>query len=394
MTCRSTCPLLLVALLFLAPVGAFAQSLHASDGSQDPPKLWIAVNLWGLMGLPDGQPEWSLDEKLSRLKAAGGFDAVDRYVAPEPKSEAAVAELDAAAKKHGFRVGMHTHIDRLEQLDPAIALARKVGTPYVDVMTGPYYVGEEETVRLLRALTQRFKAEKIAMMLQTHRGLVTQDVLRTVSYTRQIPDLRFDLDLSHYVAAGELGDDFPPAATEAFDAIMARAGMLDGRVSNGEQVQIDIGPAGDTPHARRFAAVWKKAMAGWLKRAGKGDVLPFRIELGPPDYAIRDLSAARSRTAGPRPSSSGPSPSASSTRRCGRRAPGCPTGGRGNGSRAPPRRVSTSAGRLPVCSLRCCWLSPWPSSPLPPSGCSSSSSPSRAGTTIWPGGPTSSASTR
>ena len=31
-------------------------------------------------------------------------------------------------------------------------------------------------------------------------------------------------------------------------------------------------------------------MAGWLKRAGKGDVLPFRIELGPPDYAIRDLS--------------------------------------------------------------------------------------------------------
>ena len=290
MTCRSTCPLLLVALLFLAPVGAFAQSLHASDGSQDPPKLWIAVNLWGLMGLPDGQPEWSLDEKLSRLKAAGGFDAVDRYVAPEPKSEAAVAELDAAAKKHGFRVGMHTHIDRLEQLDPAIALARKVGTPYVDVMTGPYYVGEEETVRLLRALTQRFKAEKIAMMLQTHRGLVTQDVLRTVSYTRQIPDLRFDLDLSHYVAAGELGGDFPPAAVEAFDAIMARAGMLDGRVSNGEQVQIDIGPAGDTPHARRFAAVWKKAMAGWLKRAGKGDVLPFRIELGPPDYAIRDLS--------------------------------------------------------------------------------------------------------
>jgi sugar phosphate isomerase/epimerase len=128
-----------------------------------------------------------------------------------------VAELDAAAKKHGFRVGMHTHIDRLEQLDPAIALAKKVGTPYVDVMTGPYYVGEEETVRLLHALTQRFTAEKIAMMLQTHRGLVTQDVLRTVSYAKQIPDLRFDLDLSHYVAAGELGGDFPPAATEAFD---------------------------------------------------------------------------------------------------------------------------------------------------------------------------------
>jgi hypothetical protein len=145
-------------------------------------------------------------------------------------------------------------------------------------------------VRLLRALSQRFKAEKIAMMLQTHRGLVTQDVLRTVSYAKEIPDLRFALDLSHYVAAGELGGEFPPAAMDAFEVIMARAGMLDGRVSNGEQVQIDIGPTGDTPEARRFAAVWKKTMARWLKRAGKGDILPFRIELGPPDYAIRDLS--------------------------------------------------------------------------------------------------------
>jgi hypothetical protein len=64
--------------------------------------------------------------------------------------------------------------------------------------------------------------------------------------------------------------------------------MLDGRVSNGEQVQIDIGPSGDNPHARRFAALWKKVMGSWLKRARPGDVLPFRIELGPPNYAILD----------------------------------------------------------------------------------------------------------
>jgi hypothetical protein len=65
--------------------------------------------------------------------------------------------------------------------------------------------------------------------------------------------------------------------------------MLDGRVSNGEQVQIDVGPSADNLHARRFAALWKRVMVSWLKRAQPGDILPFRVELGPPDYAILDL---------------------------------------------------------------------------------------------------------
>jgi len=279
--------LVLLVLFLTAPFGR-TQNLHVNDGSGDRPKLWIAINVWGLEGLPPGGPEWSLEEKLERLKKAGGFDAVDRYTAADPKSDSAVAELDGLAKKYGFRVGMATSIDRLEQLDIAISLARKAGTPYVDVMTGPYSVPEAEAVRLIRAISDRFKAEKIALALQTHRGLVTQDLLRTVEYTRAVPDLRFDLDLSHYFVAGEIGEDLNAAALPAFEAILARAVMLDGRVSNGEQVQIDIGPSGDNPHARRFAALWKKVMVAWLQSASPGDILPFRIELGPPNYAILD----------------------------------------------------------------------------------------------------------
>jgi hypothetical protein len=279
--------ILAIVLLLSARLGR-AQNLHVNDGSGDPPKLWIAINVWGLERLPAGAPEWSLEEKLMRLGKAGGFDAVDRYIPADPKSESAVEELDGLAKKYGFRVGMATSIDRLDQLDIAISLAKKVGTPYVDVMTGPYTMPEAEAVRVIRAISDRFKSEKIALALQTHRGLVTQDLLRTVEYIQAIPDLRFDLDLSHYFVAGEIGEDLTAAALPAFETILARAVMLDGRVSNGEQVQIDIGPSGDNPHARRFAALWKKVMVAWLKRAKPGDILPFRIELGPPNYAILD----------------------------------------------------------------------------------------------------------
>jgi len=279
--------LTLLALLATAPL-LRAQNFHVNDGSDDPPKLWIAINVWGLEGLPAGGPEWSLEEKLLRLSKAGGFDVVDRYTAADPSSESLVAELDGLAKKYGFRVGMATSIDRLEQLDLAISLAKKAGTPYVDVMTAPYTMPEAEAIRLIRAISDRFQKEKIALALQTHRGLVTQDLLRTVEYTKAVPDLRFDLDLSHYFVAGEIGGDLTAEALPAFEAIIARAVMLDGRVSNGEQVQIDIGPTGDNPHARRFAALWKKVMVSWLERAKPGDVLPFRVELGPPSYAILD----------------------------------------------------------------------------------------------------------
>jgi hypothetical protein len=277
-------------LLLLLASPALAQNLHINDGSSDPPKLWIAINVWGLEKLPAGGTEWSLDEKLKRLREAGGFDVIDRYTPAETKSMALVEELDALTRKHGFKVGMATSIDRMEQLDTAIALAKKAGTPYVDVMTGPYTTTDADALRLMKAISERFHAEKITAAFQTHRGLVTQDLLRTVSYAKALPDIRFDLDLSHYFVAGEIGDDLSAASLAAFDVIIERAIMLDGRVSNGEQVQIDVGASADNPHAKRFAALWKRTMVSWLKRAKPGDVLPFRVELGPPGYAILDTN--------------------------------------------------------------------------------------------------------
>jgi hypothetical protein len=89
---------------------------------------------------------------------------------------------------------------------------------------------------------------------------VTQDLLRTIGYTQAIPDLRFDLDLSHYIVAGEIGGNLKPEADRQFERVMQRAAMLDGGVSNGEQVQVDMGSAADNPQTRVFADLWKRVM--------------------------------------------------------------------------------------------------------------------------------------
>jgi hypothetical protein len=151
-----------------------------------------------------------------------------------------------------------------------------------------YFLPEKEAETLLRALSDRCRAEGVAMVAQTHRGRVTQDLIRTVAYARAIPGLRFDLDLSHYFVAGEIGGTPGPEAMAHLEVLMDRAVMLDGRVSNGQQVQIDLGPGGEGEHTRLFASLWKRVMAAWLTTARRGDLFPFRVELGPPNYAIRD----------------------------------------------------------------------------------------------------------
>ena len=62
--------------------------------------------------------------------------------------------------------------------------------------------------------------------------------------------------------------------------------MLDGRVSNGEQVQVDLANPAYRADLDRVATLWKRVMLGWLRTARRGDVFPFRVELGPPGYAI------------------------------------------------------------------------------------------------------------
>lgn len=289
----------LIAGLVLAPelkVGptlwravAAAQSLNAHDGSDQPPRLWLVQNLWGFRQWPAPDQEWSVDEQLEKLRQSG-FDAFDVALPEDAAEPGVIAHWRGLAAKYGLGVGVQAFPQRADDLDTALPFIKGVEAPYVDLHVGNYFMAEREAEALLRALVERCKKEGIAMMTQTHRGRVTQDLLRTVRYAKAIPDLRFALDVSHYVVAGELTGELSPEARGAFDVLVERTAMLDGRVSNGEQVQIDIGSRGDTPHAKRFAALWKQAMIAWLQNAAPGDLFIFRVELGPPDYAIRDLS--------------------------------------------------------------------------------------------------------
>ena len=258
-------------------------SLNCRDGKDLPPRLVLVQNLWGLRAYPSGDQEWPEEKAVSEIKLAG-FDAFDVWGSGAKEED--LARWKRLSEQHGLGVGVEFGPARVEDADEGIAIAKRLGSVYLDAHVASYFTPEPEALALLRGLVERCRAREIGLVIQTHRGRVTQDLLRTVGYAKAIPELRFDLDLSHYVVAGELGAAWPPPAEAALGLLMERATMLDGRFSNGEQVQVDMLNPAYREHVDRITTAWKRVMLGWLRGARRGDVFPFRVELGPPGYAI------------------------------------------------------------------------------------------------------------
>ena len=281
LSCVLTVPIALVASV--APLRAGDGGLNCRDRKDAPPRLQLVQNVWGLRAYPSADEDWSEDRKLAEIKGAR-FDAFDVWVSGA--SEADLVRWTSLAEKHGLGVGVEFGPARVEDADAGIAAAKRLGSVYLDAHVASYFTPEAEAETLLRGLVERCRRADMPLVIQTHRGRVTQDLLRTVAYAQAIPELRFDLDFSHYLVAGEHTGALPAPAEAALAVLMERATMLDGRVSNGEQVQVDLLNPVYREYLDRVAALWKRVMLGWLRGARRGDVFPFRVELGPPGYAI------------------------------------------------------------------------------------------------------------
>jgi hypothetical protein len=275
----------LACLAAACPVAAASPAFNCRDGKDAPPRLQLVQNLWGLRAYPSADSEWPDEKKAQEIKAAG-FDAFDVWVGGAKEED--LARWKTLGEAHGLGIGVEFGPTKAEDAEPAIVAARRLSSVYLDAHVASYFTPEKEAEALLRGLVERCAKAGMPLVVQTHRGRVTQDLLRTVAYAKAIPDLRFDLDFSHYLVAGEMGGALSSEADAALGVLMERAAMLDGRVTNGEQVQVDISNRAYQGHVDRQAALWKRVMVGWLRTARRGDVFPFRVELGPPDYAILD----------------------------------------------------------------------------------------------------------
>ncbi|OCT15224.1 xylose isomerase [Paenibacillus pectinilyticus] len=250
-----------------------------NDGSLHPPRLDVQQAIWAMIGLGENGKEWSLEQKFEKI-AEAGFTGVS-YLLPSKE------EMDL----------WHRLLDRYKLSFSAIAFPTKP-QDLIDIMTAANdfgrvqyinsqvldsFVIDKEAVQLLDGLLKVSDEFQIPHFIETHRGTVTQDLIRTAGYVDTLPNLKLMIDLSHYVVAGEI-QGTNEKVEAFFDKILSRSAGMHARVSSGEQVQVDIGLDGDHPMLEHFTRWWRKGMGHWLKQAKPGDLFPFCTELGPPNF--------------------------------------------------------------------------------------------------------------
>ncbi|WP_054024584.1 sugar phosphate isomerase/epimerase family protein [Bacillus sp. FJAT-28004] len=254
---------------------------RVNDGSDCAPRLAVQQAWWAMSGLGENGREWSVEEKVEKI-AEAGFTGIVGFVPNPEETEVWQRLLEKNKLTFSGLAFPSTPADMAASLEAA---KRYGNVQYMSTQVMDSFIVDDKAVELFNEILAVSEQAAIPNFIETHRGTVTQDLIRTAGYVDQIQGLELIIDLSHYVVAGEMNGT-SPIAESYFEKLLTRTATIHARVSNGEQVQIDVGPNGEHPMVEHFKRWWLTGMRNWRNQAGPGDILPFVTELGPPHYAI------------------------------------------------------------------------------------------------------------
>lgn len=152
----------------------------------------------------------------------------------------------------------------------------------LNLQLGHAYLSLQEAVDLIGEVQRASDTYGIPLLLETHRGCLTQDLFRTSELLAACPETIMALDLSHYILAAETLSGSEELFHRYLAPVLARTALIHGRISNGQVIQVAANSVDD----ETFLTVWQRTMRLWLEDAPAGAVFIFEPELGPPPYAI------------------------------------------------------------------------------------------------------------
>ncbi|MEI6491486.1 MAG: hypothetical protein WCO94_02975 [Verrucomicrobiota bacterium] len=250
--------------------------LHMNDGSTEPPKLQVYLNLDNLVDLrPD--TIWPGLHGLARMErlAADGFQGVQITDDSLPVTGSPIP---------------HCGLDRINLPEEADAIAAKHearGDQCLTVHAGWGIEDDDEVFRLVEAILVASEKHRLPIFIETHRATITQDIWRTVQIAKQFPEIRFNGDFSHYYCGQEMVYGGLEMKLAFMAPIFDRVAFMHGRVASPGCMQMPVDDPGSRPSAAAgvvdyfadFRKIWTLAMRGFLKHAGPGDILIFAPEL-------------------------------------------------------------------------------------------------------------------
>ena len=249
--------------------------------------LRVYQSLWATELRRPGAPERPIAERFDRVRAAG-FDgmAIDLGALDIVSARALVPEFG----RTGLR-GLLTAFPRsIEELRPALHLAKDIGSPFVIVVGQVMPLAVHDMAEAIKAWMAISDQEGVPIQFETHRNCITNDLFSTLLLLDAIPDMRLSADLSHYVVDREMMQPISRDYQAYVGRILERSDSFQGRVANRCQVQLPLHFPQHRIWIETFLDWWRRGFASWQRRAARNEDCIFLCELGPRDYAITDAN--------------------------------------------------------------------------------------------------------
>lgn len=259
-----------------------AKALRISDKGNRPPRLRVAHTLWSLIKLPRDGPEWTLEEKFSRVKQAG-FEGIE--ISVEPPKEGHIRRL---LDENGLFLGTGFHPHSVEDFRKGLTQAKRLHAEYTTARVPSAFLSDDQAAILIQDGYKVAQDIGVPLLIETHRGTVTENLYRSLRLVARIPEMRLTGDFSHCAVSAEMGGLPAGEQIRLLGLLLDRVDSMHARISNGEQVQVDVG-AGDGKLAQTWVEIWAETLRRWRTQAQPGDWFPFSSELGPPPYSIVGL---------------------------------------------------------------------------------------------------------
>jgi hypothetical protein len=247
-------------------------------------ELRFYQSLWATEQRLPGVAEAPVAERFDQVKDAG-FDgmAIDLGAMDIEAARAVVPEFARTSL-----AGLLTAFPRsIEELRPALHLAKDIGSPFVVVIGQVMPVSVDGMIPVIREWLKIAQEEGVPIQFETHRNCITNDLFTTLQLIDAIPEMRLSADLSHYVVDREMMLPLEADLAGYVSRLLARSDSFQGRIATRCQVQVPFGFPQHKPWLDLFLAWWDEGFRHWRARPGnESRDLIFLCELGPRPYAI------------------------------------------------------------------------------------------------------------
>lgn len=249
------------------------------------PRLEVLMSWWGMENLFTDRNELSTREKVQMI-AEAGYDGINGMIPEKSEAEKWFQLLD----EYNLSFSVNAYPKTIDDLQDFIQEAKQYNQiNFINTQVMRPFLTGNQAIDLLKEMQDLSDALDAGVFIETHRGTITQDLIRTVDYVNKIPNLNLTIDLSHYIVAGEM-KEIDDEADFLIHQLLKHTSSIHARISNGEQIQVDV------PHSEwdvqkegslvnHFQSWWLTGMRNWHQE-GKRDIFPFVCELGPPPYAM------------------------------------------------------------------------------------------------------------